>query len=170
MAIPDTWRRCRAVCHRAQPIAPVRRRHAIIGSKYGNGAATMKTRAAGLVLLGGFLMVGVGLEAHHAVAGVYDLNKEVVLQGRLKKLNFTNPHASIELTVPNKDGTFTDWILTTASIQNLTREGINKTSIKPGEILKVTILPARNGNPAGFIRSLQLGDREIQLFFGDDRD
>ena len=120
----------------------------------------------------GFLMAGVtvGLQAHHAVAGVYDLNKEVVLQGRLKKLNFTNPHASIELTVPNPDGTFTDWILTTASVQNLTRQGLNKTSIKPGEILKVTILPAKNGNPAGFIRTLTLGDREIKLFFGDERD
>jgi hypothetical protein len=113
---------------------------------------------------------GAGLQAHHAVAGVYDLNKEVVLEGRLKKLNFANPHASIELTVPNKDGTFTDWVLTTASITTLTREGINKTSMKPGEILKVTILPARNGNPAGFIRNLQLGDRDIKLFFGDGRD
>jgi len=130
----------------------------------------MKMRTAGLIVLCGFLMVGAGLEAHHAVAGVYDLNKEVVLEGRLKKLNFTNPHASIELTVPNKDGTFTEWKLTTASITTLTREGINKTSMKPGEILKVTILPARNGNPAGFIRNLQLGDRSIKLFFGDERD
>ena len=130
----------------------------------------MYTRTAGLIVLCGFLVVGAGLEAHHAVAGVYDLNKEVVLEGRLKKLNFTNPHASIELTVPNKDGTFTEWKLTTASITTLTREGINKTSMKPGEILKVTILPARNGNPAGFIRNLQLGDRDIKLFFGDGRD
>ena len=120
----------------------------------------------------GFLLAGitVGLQAHHAVAGVYDLNKEIVLQGRLKKLNFTNPHASIELTVPNKDGTFTDWILTTASVQTLTREGINKESMKPGEILKVTVLPAVNGHPSGFIRNLTLGDREIKLFFGDGRD
>src|SRR6266446_968264 len=130
----------------------------------------MKTRAAGLVLLCGFLMAGVGLQAHHSVAGVYDLTKEVVLEGRLKKLNFTNPHASIELTVPNKDGTFTDWILTTASITTLTREGINKTSMKAGEILKVTVLPARNGHPAGFIRNLQLGDRDIKLFFGNGVD
>jgi hypothetical protein len=130
----------------------------------------MKTRTAGLIALCGFLIAGAGLEAHHAVAGVYDLNKEVVLEGRLKKLNFTNPHASIELTVPNKDGTFTEWKLTTASITTLTREGINKTSMKPGEILKVTVLPARNGNPAGFIRNLQLGDRSIRLFFGDERD
>ena len=122
----------------------------------------------GLAAPGVFLMVGVALHAHHAVAGVYDLNKEMVLEGRLKKLNFTNPHASLELTVPNKDGTFTDWKLTTASVQILTRQGINKTSIKPGELLKVTILPARNGNPAGFIRSLQLGDKSILLYFENE--
>ena len=114
-------------------------------------------------LAAGVLLAGGALQAHHAVAGVYDLNKEVVLQGRLKKLNFTNPHASIELTVPNKDGTFTDWVLTTASVQTLTREGVNKSSMKVGEILKVTVLPARNGNPAGFIRNLQLGDRDIKF-------
>jgi hypothetical protein len=132
----------------------------------------MKRLAVGLAILSGFMMVGAGLQAHHAVAGVYDLNKEIVLEGRLKKLNFTNPHASIELSVPDKKvkGKIVDWVLTTASVQTLTREGINKTSMKPGEVLKVTVLPARNGNPAGFIRNLQLGDRNILLYFGDGTD
>jgi len=128
----------------------------------------MSSRTAGLLVTCGFLVVGlvvtgVALHAHHAVAGVYDLNKEVVLEGVLKKLNFTNPHASIELSVPDKDGKVTDWILTTASVTTLTREGINKSSMKPGEKLKVTVLPARNGSPAGFIRNLQLGGRDIKL-------
>ena len=132
----------------------------------------MKRLVFGLAALSGFLMIGAGLQAHHAVAGVYDLNKEVVLEGRLKKLNFTNPHASIEIDVPSKDGSkkITTWILTTASVQTLTRQGVSKSSIKPGEILKVTILPARNGNPAGFIRNIQLGDKSIQLYFGDGSD
>ena len=42
--------------------------------------------------------------------------------------------------------------------------------MKPGELLKVTVLPARNGGPTGFIRNLQLGDKSIQLFFGDGND
>ena len=132
----------------------------------------MKRLIMGLVALSGLLMVGAGLQAHHAVAGVYDLNSEMVLEGRLKKLNFTNPHASIELSVPDKKikGKVTDWKLTTASVQILTREGINKTSMKPGEALKVTILPAKNGSPTGFIRNVQLGDRTILLFFGDGQD
>jgi hypothetical protein len=132
----------------------------------------MTTRIVSLAALCAFLMTGVAVQAHHAVAGIYDLNKEVVLEGRLKKLNFTNPHASIELEVPDKKvkGKVTEWKLTTASVQTLTREGINKSSMKPGEALKVTILPAKNGNPAGFIRNLQLGDRNILLFFGDGTD
>jgi hypothetical protein len=154
----------------AVPLLP-RRPVATIPQQFLDGAS-MSTRLAGLIVLGAFLATGVAVQAHHAVAGVYDLNKEVVLEGRLKKLNFTNPHASIELEVPDKKvkGKITEWKLTTASIQILTREGINKTSMKPGEILKVTILPAKNGNPAGFIRSLQLGDRNILLFFGDGTD
>ena len=132
----------------------------------------MSTRFAGLIVLCAFLTTGVAVRADHAVAGVYDLNKEIVLEGRLKKLNFTNPHASIELEVPDKKikGKIVEWKLTTASVQTLTREGINKSSMKPGEILKVTVLPAKNGNPAGFIRELQLGDRSIRLFFGDGTD
>jgi hypothetical protein len=116
-----------------------------------------------LVALGGLLTVGTQLQAHHAVAGVYDLNKEIVLEGQLTKLNFVNPHASLHLAVPNADGSSTEWILTTASIQTLTRQGLNKSSIKPGESLKITALPARNGNPAGFIRRLELGDKQFDL-------
>ena len=48
----------------------------------------MSTRLAGLIVLCAFLTTGVAVQAHHAVAGIYDLNKEVVLEGKLKKLNF----------------------------------------------------------------------------------
>ena len=121
--------------------------------------------AIGLVLLLGFVLAGVSMQAHHAVAGIYDLNKEVVLEGRLKKLNFTNPHASIELSVPDKKikGKVVDWVLTTASVTNLTTRGFNKGTIKPGDPLKVTVLPAHNGNPAGYIRRLVLGDKDFKF-------
>jgi len=137
----------------------------------------MSTRIARRVVLSAILAAsvittGAVLQAHHAVAGVYDLNKEIVLEGRLKKLNFVNPHANIVLSVPDKKvkGKVVDWVLTTASVATLTRQGITKSAMKPGEPLKVTVLPAVNGNPAGFIRNLQLGDKNILLFFGDGTD
>ena len=119
----------------------------------------------GLVLLLGFVLAGVSLKAHHAVAGIYDLNKEVVLEGKLKKLNFVNPHASIVLTVADKklNGKLVDWTLTTASVTTLTTQGFSKGTIKPGDPLRVTILPAINGNPAGYIRRLALGDKDFKF-------
>lgn len=125
----------------------------------------MNRWAIRLISLGALLTVGAQLQAHHAVASVYDLNKEIVLEGRLTKLNFRNPHSNILLEVPNADGTTTEWTLTTAAVQVLTRAGVNRDEIKPGQILKVTVLPARNGHPAGFIRTLELGDKKIKLFF-----
>ena len=130
----------------------------------------MRSRTAGGYVLGGLLFVGVilaggALQAHHAVAGIYDLNKEVVLEGKLKKLNFVNPHASIVLTVADKKakGKLVDWTLTTASVTTLTTQGFSKGTIKPGDPLKATILPAINGNPAGYIRRLVLGDKDFKF-------
>jgi len=126
----------------------------------------MTTRITRLIVLCGFLMAGVGVQAHHSLAGVYDLAHEILLVGTLEKLNFTNPHSSIELNVMNKDGSTTKWTLVTASNTVLTRQGVTKSSIKPGDVLKVTTLPAKNGNPIGFIKSLDLGDgKDIKLFF-----
>jgi hypothetical protein len=123
----------------------------------------MRTAIFRTLALGGCLLVGAELNAHHAVAGVYDLNQEIVLQGQLVEVNIRNPHSNLVLAVPNADGTSTEWVLTTASVQTLARSGINRTSLKAGDSLTITALPARNGNPAGFIRNLQLSDREIQL-------
>ena len=115
------------------------------------------------LLFGVIILAGVSVRAHHAVAGIYDLNKEVVLEGKLKKLNFVNPHASIVLSVQDKNKKIVDWTLTTASVTTLTTQGFSKGTIKPGDPLKVTILPAINGNPAGYIRRLALGDKDFKF-------
>jgi hypothetical protein len=128
----------------------------------------MTSRTIRIVALCGFIAAGVAagvaVQAHHAVAGIYDLNKEVVLVGKLKKLNFVNPHASIVLSVEDKKAKkIVDWTLTTASVTSLTTRGFSKGTIKPGDPLKVTILPAHNGNPAGYIRRLELGDQDFKF-------
>jgi hypothetical protein len=130
----------------------------------------MSTRIARRLVLCAILAAGIGvtgvvLQAHHAVAGVYDLSKEIVLEGKLKKLNFVNPHAGIVLTVADKKvkGKLVDWTLTTASVTSLTLQGFGKNTIKPGDPLKVTILPAVNGNPAGYIRRISLGDKDFRF-------
>ena len=100
------------------------------------------------------------------MAGIYDLNKEMVLEGKLKKLNFVNPHASIVLSVADKKvkGKIVDWTLTTASVTSLTTRGFSKGTIKPGDPLKVTILPADQRQPGGIHSAyLELGDKDFKF-------
>src|SRR5690606_9986964 len=84
-------------------------------------SAAMNRWAIRLIALGGFLVVGAELQAQHAVARISGLNQAVVLEGQLTKLNFRSPHANLELAVPNDDGTTTEWVLTTASTNVLSR-------------------------------------------------
>jgi len=129
----------------------------------------MTTRIARRVVLGALvaaslITTGAVLRAHHAVAGIYDLNKEIVLVGKLKKLNFVNPHAGMIVSVEDKKlKKIVDWTLTTASVTSLTLQGFGKSTIKPGDPLKVTILPAVNGNPAGYIRRISLGEKDFKF-------
>src|SRR3979411_3475786 len=104
----------------------------------------------------GCLMAGTSLQAHHSLAGVYDMKAEKEIAGPLTTIKFVNPHGSITITVKNPDGTTTDWTFTTGSATTLADRGISKVgpnAPKIGEALTAKFIPARNGNPPGFLKS-----------------
>ena len=70
-------------------------------------------RILGCVVLCGWLMAGVALQAHHSLAATYDIRKESEMSGVVVKVAFTNPHGALHLEVKNPDGTKTVWVLTT---------------------------------------------------------
>ena len=62
----------------------------------------MIKRTLGCVALFGWLMaVSAPLQAHHSLAGVYDMTKETELAGTVTSVKFTNPHGSLALAVKN---------------------------------------------------------------------
>jgi hypothetical protein len=123
-----------------------------------------------IAVLSVWLMASGSLMAHHSLAGVFDLKKDVELTGELTKVAFTNPHGAFHITVKNADGTSTNWILTTGSASTLAGLGFGNggtNNVKPGDVVTIRIFPARNGNPLGFMRSITLADkRQIQLSTG----
>src|SRR6188768_2935258 len=115
----------------------------------------MIRRALGCVVMCGYLMAGALLQAHHSLAGVYDMKAEKEVAGTLTKLQFVNPHGSMTITVKNPDGT------TTGSATTLADRGITKVgpkALKIGEPLTAKFIPARNGNPLGFLKSVTRAD------------
>ncbi len=130
----------------------------------------MIKRTLGSVVLAGWLMASGSLQAHHSLAGTYDIKSQGKVTGVLKKVAFTNPHGAMTIDVTNDDGTMTEWTMTTGSANTLANLGFGKNgknTVKPGDKVTITYFAARNGKPLGFIRSITLPDqREIQISNG----
>jgi hypothetical protein len=120
------------------------------------------------------LMASVSLQAHHSLAGVYDMKKESEMSGSVEKIQFTNPHGSLVLAVKNPDGSTTEWVLTLGSATALAQRGIGKTgpnALHAGDNVKVRYIPARNGSPLGFLKTVTMPDgRVIQISAGNPND
>src|SRR5215468_10427352 len=107
----------------------------------------MVKRTLGCVALCGWLMVSGSLLAHHSLAGVYDMKKDVELSGAVEKVQFVNPHGSLTIAVKNADGTTTSWVMTLGSATSLAQRGVGKTgpnALHAGDQIKVKFLPAKD--------------------------
>jgi hypothetical protein len=114
-------------------------------------------------VLCGCFFAGVSLQAHHSLAGVYDIRQDAQVQGTLISLKFTNPHGSLHLGVKNNDGSTTEWVFTTGSATTLAERGIGKNSnvLKAGDQVTVKYAPARDGSPLGFLKSITTPDGKV---------
>ena len=100
----------------------------------------MSKRTLGLSILCGWLVASGAAQAHHSLAGVYDIRKEGEVSGVLTKVAFTNPHGAMHLSVKNADGTSTEWTMTTGSANTLANLGFGTggpNTVKAGD--EVTI-------------------------------
>ena len=128
-------------------------------------------RSLGYLVFAGWLMAGVSLQAHHSLAGVYDMKGEKEVSGTLTKIQFVNPHGSMTIAVKDADGTTTDWVFTTGSATTLAERGIGKGTLKAGETITAKFIPARNGNPLGFLKSVTTADGKVfQISAGNPND
>jgi hypothetical protein len=114
------------------------------------------------------------LQAHHSLAGVYDMKAEKELSGEVAQIKFSNPHGSLTLAVKNPDGSTTEWVLTLGSATALAQRGIGKTgpnALHAGDKISVKLLPARDGSPLGFLKTVTMPDgRVIQISAGNPND
>jgi hypothetical protein len=119
-------------------------------------------------------MASGSLQAHHSLAGVYDMkHKDAEVSGTLTKIQFVNPHGSMHLAVKNPDGSTTEWVFTTGSATTLAERGIGKNSnvLKAGDAITAKFIPARNGSPLGFLKSITSADgRVIMISAGNPND
>jgi hypothetical protein len=128
------------------------------------GAHAMKVlrqAVLGAVLAGALLGATVTAFAHHSFA-MFDRDKEVTLTGTVREFQWTNPHAFIEMDVPDpKGGTAEKWSIELNSPNNLTRQGWKSSMLKAGDKISLTMNPLRDGKKGGLFVSVVLPDGKV---------
>lgn len=113
----------------------------------------------GALLAGASCITPVAL-AHHSFA-MFDREKEVTLVGTVREFQWTNPHAFIEVDVPDAQGAPEKWSVEMNSPNNLTRQGWKSSMLKPGDKVSVTLNPLRDGKRGGLFVSVVLSNGKV---------
>jgi len=133
----------------------------------------MIKRTLGYVAALGALMAG-SLLAHHSLAGVYDMKAEKELTGTVQKVQFVNPHGSLTIAVKGADASSTDWTFTLGSATALAGKQVGKigpNALHVGDEIKVKCIPAKDGHPLGFLKSITYPDgHTVVVPFGGPND
>jgi hypothetical protein len=114
----------------------------------------MKSRMLSVVAI--LLLAAVSATAHHAAAGI-DRTATKELKGTIKAFSWQNPHSWMEVEVLT-DGKVVVWTVEMTAPSYLVRAGWKASTVKPGDEVKVTVRPLKNGDPGGLFVSVTLAD------------
>src|SRR5262252_4613356 len=94
------------------------------------------------------LLVGAPALAHHSFAS-YDVAQQKLVEGTVTQRNYNNPPSWLMIDAPDANGEMKTWSFEGAAIVHAARQGVNGTTYKHGEHVKVVMSPLRDGRPAG---------------------
>jgi len=93
--------------------------------------------------------------AHHSYA-MFDANNLVTLDATVKEFQWTNPHSWLQVIVLNNKGVTEEWSLELGPLVVLHRAGWKPHSLNPGDKVKVSLNPLRDGSHGGRLMSIVL--------------
>jgi hypothetical protein len=97
----------------------------------------MKTKVILALFAAGALYAIQPVQAHHAFAAEYDVEKPVTLTGTLTKMEWVNPHGWIYMDVKGPDGVVKNWTIESSGPNQMSRRGLKKTDFVHGMTLTV---------------------------------
>ena len=117
----------------------------------------MNLKALSLAAVAAIAFVAPAL-AHHSFA-MFDAGKTITLQGTVKELEWTNPHAWIRMTTLDAStGQAVEWAFEMGSPGQLGARGLKADSLKPGDKITLQAHPMKDGSHGGQYMSATLAD------------
>ena len=117
----------------------------------------MKSRLFAGVLALGLLAGQMPLAAHHSTT-MYNMAATTTVTGKVKRFEWTNPHAYVYLDVTGADGKVTTWEIEMMSLNHLKSYGWTRKTVVEGDIISCTGGAAKSGAPAMLSSLMKLGD------------
>jgi hypothetical protein len=115
------------------------------------------------------LMAQVPVWAHHSFAAEFDAAKPISLTGTVTAVEWTNPHAHIQMDVTDQEGKVASWNFELGSPNALMRRGWNRSSLKPGDKITIEGYVAKDSSHLANARSAILSDGRT-IFAGSSLD
>jgi hypothetical protein len=112
------------------------------------------------VLSAGLMLVAIPARAHHSFA-MFDTTKRVTLAGTVTAFEWTNPHAYIELDVPDEKGTVTHWSIELGSPSILMQGGWKFKDLKYGDKITAIVSPLKNGTSGALLSTITMPDGRV---------
>ena len=81
--------------------------------------------------------------AHHSFAGTYS-SETVTIKGTIVEFLFRNPHSAILLETPGEKNKTITWAAEWGTAGQLSRQGIEKDTLQPGDRITISGNPSRN--------------------------
>jgi hypothetical protein len=103
-------------------------------------------------VVAGLLAVSVPLFAHHGNAA-YDAEKSYTVKGTVTEYVWANPHIFVKVDVKDDSGNTAHWIVEAQNPVSMSQIGWSKDTFKPGDVVEIDAMPAKNGNPVAFLGS-----------------
>jgi hypothetical protein len=100
------------------------------------------------------LLVYMPAFGHHGSAE-YDTEREVTVEGVVKQFEWTNPHIWLYVNVANDKGEIAEWAGEAGAPGMMARRGWTSHTFKPGDKVKMSGRPAKNGSKQMLITNVQ---------------
>ena len=120
----------------------------------------MKRWARVAVCAIGAAIVAAPAIAHHSFA-MFDTTRRVTLAGTVTAFEWTNPHAYIELDVPDEKGAITHWSIELGSPSILMQGGWKFKDLKYGDKVTAIVNPLKNGQTGALLASITMPDGRV---------
>lgn len=105
--------------------------------------------------------------SHHSVAGFYDSDKLIEIEGVIKRARWRNPHTVFEVDVTNDAGEVVTWRIESGALGVLKQRGLDREFVQPGDHVRIMGDSSIRSDHEMFARNMLLGNgKEVVLTAG----